>query len=333
MEAYYQQQSVSPYFAGHYRQQGSGFGPLEAGIGRAAIPIAKKFLWPVAKKIGRELFVQAAPEIVDVVAKKKSPKEALKSTVQKTVKKQVGGSRARIGAPPTPDVQLDKINSSTVNISTSSLSYTHFDYEILTVELKNVNGTQLSVQKVESPEFSVVFSNLTADLGLYFIVSLSIGGNISTVNWRKNCYQGEVSSHAIYVAIPAAFFSPTTAFGMQFNQHQSTQAPAHIPVYPSTFGPYNPMNPTMGVVPFYPTTHPPAGQSTSVSPMGSTTTAPAKLVSLSATPTGVTSTCVTSSVCRVQWIADPSFVNASDEDSYEVFVNDLLFTRTSADRD
>ena len=26
MEAYYQQQSVSPYFSGHYRQRGSGFG-------------------------------------------------------------------------------------------------------------------------------------------------------------------------------------------------------------------------------------------------------------------------------------------------------------------
>ena len=54
-------------------------------------------MWPVAKKIGRELFVQAATEIVDVVTKKKSPKEALKSSDQKTVKKQVGGSRARIG--------------------------------------------------------------------------------------------------------------------------------------------------------------------------------------------------------------------------------------------
>ena len=97
MEAYQQQKSVSPYFAGHYRQRGSGFGALVAWIGRAAIPIAKKFLWPVAKKIGRELFVQAAPEIVDVVARKKRPKEALKSTVQKTIKNQVGGSRARIG--------------------------------------------------------------------------------------------------------------------------------------------------------------------------------------------------------------------------------------------
>ena len=54
-------------------------------------------MWPIAKKIGRELFVQAAPVIVDVVTKKKSPKEALKSTVQKTVKKHVCGSRVRIG--------------------------------------------------------------------------------------------------------------------------------------------------------------------------------------------------------------------------------------------
>ena len=49
MEAYYQQQLVSPYFSGHYRQRASGFGALAAGIGRAALPIARKFLWPVAK--------------------------------------------------------------------------------------------------------------------------------------------------------------------------------------------------------------------------------------------------------------------------------------------
>ena len=94
MEAYYQQQSVSPYFSGHYRQRGIGFGALAAGIGRAALPIARKFLWPVAKKIGRELIVQAAPELVEVVTKK-SPKQAIKSTVKKTVRKQVGGSKTR----------------------------------------------------------------------------------------------------------------------------------------------------------------------------------------------------------------------------------------------
>ena len=93
MEAYYQQQSISPYFSGHYRQRGSGFGALAAGIGRAALPIARKFLWPVAKRIGRELIVQAAHELVEVVTKKKSPKQAIKSTVQKTVRKQMGGSK------------------------------------------------------------------------------------------------------------------------------------------------------------------------------------------------------------------------------------------------
>ena len=95
MEAYYQQQSVSPYFSGHYRERGSGFGSLAAGIGRVALPIAKKFLWPVAKKVGRELIVQAAPKLIDLVTKKKSPKQAKKLIVQKTLRKQVGGSKIR----------------------------------------------------------------------------------------------------------------------------------------------------------------------------------------------------------------------------------------------
>ena len=93
--SYYQQQSVSPYFSGHYRQRGNGFGALAAGIGRAGLPIARKFLWSVAKKMGRELIVQAAPELVDVVTKKKSPKQAIKSTLENTVRKQVGGSKTR----------------------------------------------------------------------------------------------------------------------------------------------------------------------------------------------------------------------------------------------
>ena len=73
MEAYYQEQSVSPYFARHYHQRGSSFEALAAGIGSAALPIARKWLWPVTKKIGCELIVQAAPELVEVVRKKNSP--------------------------------------------------------------------------------------------------------------------------------------------------------------------------------------------------------------------------------------------------------------------
>ena len=72
MEAYYEQQSVSPFFSGHYIQRGSSFGALAAGFYRAALPIARKFLWPVAKTIGLELFVQAVPELVEVITKKVS---------------------------------------------------------------------------------------------------------------------------------------------------------------------------------------------------------------------------------------------------------------------
>ena len=93
MEAYYQQQSVSPYFPGHYRQRGSCYGAFAAGFGRAALPIARKFLWPVAKKIGSELIVQATRELVDAVTKQKCPKQSIKSTVQKTLRKQLGGSK------------------------------------------------------------------------------------------------------------------------------------------------------------------------------------------------------------------------------------------------
>ena len=82
MEAYCQQQSLSPHFSGHYRQRGSDFGALAASIVRAALPIARKFLWPVAKNIGRDIIVQATHKLVEVVTKKKSTKQAIKSTVQ-----------------------------------------------------------------------------------------------------------------------------------------------------------------------------------------------------------------------------------------------------------
>ena len=90
MEAYYSNQASQsmPHFSGHYRQRGSGFGALAAGIGRVALPLARKIIWPAAKRIGRELLVQ----LVEVATKRKSAKQALKSTVAKTARKQFGGS-------------------------------------------------------------------------------------------------------------------------------------------------------------------------------------------------------------------------------------------------
>ena len=54
MEAYYSNQASQsmPHFSGHYRQRGSGFEALAAGIGRVALPLARRIIWPTAKRIG-----------------------------------------------------------------------------------------------------------------------------------------------------------------------------------------------------------------------------------------------------------------------------------------
>ena len=98
MEAYYSNQAAQsmPHFSGNYRQRGSGFGALAAGIGRVSLPLARKFLWPAAKKIGRDLLVQGAAELVEVATKKKSAKQASKNTVAKTARKQGGSLQSRI---------------------------------------------------------------------------------------------------------------------------------------------------------------------------------------------------------------------------------------------
>ena len=49
--------------------------------------LARRIIWPAAKRIGRELLVQGAPEIAEFATKKKTAKQAIKSTVAKTVKK------------------------------------------------------------------------------------------------------------------------------------------------------------------------------------------------------------------------------------------------------
>ena len=91
MDSYYHNQANPPHFSGHYRQRGSGFGSLALGTGRVAVPLAPKFVIPAAKKIRKELLLQATPELIEVATKRKSPKKTLKSTVRKTIKKQVGG--------------------------------------------------------------------------------------------------------------------------------------------------------------------------------------------------------------------------------------------------
>ena len=78
MDSYYANQATSlPHFSGHYRQRGSGFGVLAAGIGRVAPPLARRIILTTAKRIGKELLKQSVPELLDIVSSKKSPKQAL----------------------------------------------------------------------------------------------------------------------------------------------------------------------------------------------------------------------------------------------------------------
>ena len=96
MDSYYANWATSlPHFSGHYRQRGSDFGGLDAGIGRVALALARRFIPPTAKRIGKEFLRQSVPELSDVVSSKKSPKQALKNTISNTVNKQTGASRLR----------------------------------------------------------------------------------------------------------------------------------------------------------------------------------------------------------------------------------------------
>ena len=95
MDAYYHNQATRPHFSGHYRQRGSGFGALAMGIGQVALPLAQKILVPAAKRIGKELLVQAAPELIEIATRKKTPRQALKNTVKNKIKKQVGAGRSK----------------------------------------------------------------------------------------------------------------------------------------------------------------------------------------------------------------------------------------------
>ena len=79
--------------------RGRGFGALAQVIGRTAIPILRKYMVAVAKRIGAHTLEFAAPEIGEVISGRKSFKSAAKCVGKQTLKKQLGeGSRRRKGA-------------------------------------------------------------------------------------------------------------------------------------------------------------------------------------------------------------------------------------------
>lgn len=84
-----------PYFRGHARQRGRGFGALAQTLGRTAIPFIKKFIVPAAKRVGADFLELAAPEIGDVITGKKNVKTFAKDVGRKTVRKQLGGGKRK----------------------------------------------------------------------------------------------------------------------------------------------------------------------------------------------------------------------------------------------
>ena len=84
-----------PYFSGHYRQRGSGFGALAGGIGRIALPLARKYIIPAAKPVGKELQLQSVPELMNVVSKKIAKASAEKHDIKYSQKANRGSLALR----------------------------------------------------------------------------------------------------------------------------------------------------------------------------------------------------------------------------------------------
>ena len=75
-----------PCYRAVRRQTGRGFGNRAQVIGRTAIPFLRKYVVPVAKRIGADTWEFAAPEIGEVISGRKSFKTAAKSVGKKSEK-------------------------------------------------------------------------------------------------------------------------------------------------------------------------------------------------------------------------------------------------------
>ena len=83
------------YFRGVPRQLGRGLGAFAGTIARTTFPILRKYVLPVAKKLGRDVIESAIPELDQVIKGKASIKKAVKRTAKATAKKQFGGGRVK----------------------------------------------------------------------------------------------------------------------------------------------------------------------------------------------------------------------------------------------
>ena len=94
-----------PYYRAVERQGGRGFGALAQVIGRTAFPFLRKYVVPVAKRIGADILEFAAPEIGDVISGRKTFKTAAKSARKQTLKKQLGSGSEQKRIIPTKSIK------------------------------------------------------------------------------------------------------------------------------------------------------------------------------------------------------------------------------------
>lgn len=88
-------QDQLPYFRGHARQRGRGFGALAQTFGRTAIPFIRRYVVPAAKRVGADLISAAAPDIGDLLTGKKKVKAFAKDVGVKTLRKQIGAGKKK----------------------------------------------------------------------------------------------------------------------------------------------------------------------------------------------------------------------------------------------
>ena len=77
-------------YGGSARQFGSGgeIGELVMRMGRVAMPLVKKYVVPVAKELGKNLFTSIVPELVSSTSvSRKRPRTVLKESFEKSVEK------------------------------------------------------------------------------------------------------------------------------------------------------------------------------------------------------------------------------------------------------
>ena len=122
MYSYYANQVKSlPQFSGHYRKRGSGFGALASGIGRVALPLARRSILPTAKRIGREHLKQGVFRTSRCSIEEKVTKTGLEKHSLKRHKKQTGRRSRRVQQRPRKQTG-SRLNKLTKKRKTSFIS-------------------------------------------------------------------------------------------------------------------------------------------------------------------------------------------------------------------